>query len=123
MTQGKTKAKLRIEGELKTLLADIVAYKTSCTPKAKVKVLALLVNEKGERLTAAMLCNRFDNAREAAGIDKAAFQFRDLRAKAASDTDDAAGTRGARALLGHTTESMTAHYIRHKSGRTVRLLK
>jgi integrase len=84
---------------------------------------ALLVNEKGERLTAAMLRNRFDDARDAAGIDKALFQFRDLRAKAATETDDASGTRGAQALLGHTTESMTASYIRHKVGRKVKLLR
>jgi hypothetical protein len=55
--------------------------------------------------------------------DKATFQFRDLRAKAASDTDDAAGTRGAQALLGHTTESMTAEHIRHKVGKKVELLR
>ncbi|HUG21566.1 hypothetical protein [Piscinibacter sp.] len=58
--QGKTKAKLRIviDGELKVLLDEIAAYKTAQTPKSKVRVLALLVNEKGERLTAAMLRNR-----------------------------------------------------------------
>ena len=123
--QGKTKAKLRIvvDGELKVLLDEIAAYKTAQTPRSKVRVLSLLVNEKGERLTAAMLRNRFDDARDAAGIDKALFQFRDLRAKAATETDDAAGTRGAQALLGHTTESMTADYIRHKVGKKVRLLK
>jgi len=123
--QGKTKAKLRIviEGELKVLLDEIAVYKTAQTPESKVRVLALLVNEKGERLTAAMLRNRFDDARDAAGIDKALFQFRDLRAKAATDTDDAAGTRDAQALLGHTTESMTADYIRHKVGKKVKLLR
>jgi integrase len=123
--QGKTKAKLRIviDGELKVLLDEIAAYKTAQTPKSKVRVLALLVSEKGERLTAAMLRNRFDDARDAAGIDKALFQFRDLRAKAATETDEASGTRSAQALLGHTTESMTSDYIRHKVGRKVRLLK
>jgi integrase len=123
--QGKTKAKLRIvtDGELKVLLDEIAAYKTAQTPKSKVRVLALLVNEKGERLTAAMLRNRFDDARDAAEIDKALFQFRDLRAKAATETDEASGTRSAQALLGHTTESMTSDYIRHKVGKKVRLLK
>jgi integrase len=123
--QGKTKMKLRIviEGALEVLLDEIATYKTAQTPKAKVRVLSLLVNEKGERLTAAMLRNRFDDARDAAGIDKALFQFRDLRAKAATDTDDQAGTRGAQALLGHTTESMTADYIRHKVGKKVKLLR
>lgn len=123
--QGKTKAKLRIviDGELEALFSEIATYKTAQTPNSKVRVLALLVNEKGERLTAAMLRNRFDDARDAAGIDKALFQFRDLRAKAATETDEASGTRSAQALLGHTTESMTADYIRHKVGKKVRLLR
>jgi len=69
-----------------------------------------------------MLRNRFDDARDAAGIDKALFQFRDLRAKAATETDDQAGTRGAQALLGHTTEPMTADYIRHAIARPPALL-
>lgn len=123
--QGKTRAKLRIliEGELKRLLNEIADYKAARTPTSKVRALGLLVNEKGAPLTAAMLRNRFDDARDAAGIDKAAFQFRDLRAKAATETDDASGTRGAQALLGHTTESMTADYIRHKAGRKVKPLR
>jgi integrase len=53
VTQGKTKTKLRIviEGELKLLLDEIGAYKSARTPKANVRELALLVNEKGSRLT------------------------------------------------------------------------
>lgn len=119
--QGKTGAKLRIviEGELKALLDEIKAYKE----RLKVVAMTLLVNESGQPLTAAMLRNRFDDAREAAGIDKATFQFRDLRAKAATEADDAAGTRTAQSLLGHTTEGMTADYIRHKVGKKVRLVK
>lgn len=122
VTQGKTKAKLRIvvEGELASLLDEIAAYKATRSPKSKVRAPALLVNEKGERLTSAMLRKRFDAARDAAGIDKAAFQFRDLRAKAATEADDTSGTRSAQALLGHTTETMTADYIRHKVGRKVK---
>ncbi len=123
--QGKTGAKLRIEivGALKTLLDEIAAYKTAQTAASRVRVLSLLVDEKGQKMTEAMLRNRFDDAREAAGIDKALFQFRDLRAKAATDTDDAGGTRQAQALLGHTTETMTADYIRHKVGRKVRPIR
>lgn len=123
--QGKTGAKLRIEigGDLKVLLDEIAAYKTAQTATSRVRVLSLLVNEKGEKLSEAMLRNRFDGAREAAGIDKALFQFRDLRAKAATDTDDAGGTRQAQALLGHSTETMTADYIRHKVGKKVKPIR
>ena len=63
---------------------------------------------------------RFDNARNAAGIKKDSFQFRDFRAKVATETDDAAGTKSAQAMLGHATEAMTAKYVRHKSGKKVR---
>lgn len=117
VTQGKTKAKLRIviEGELKLLLDEILAFKR----QVKATCAQLLVDEKGKPLTANTLRNRFDDAREAAGIEKATFQFRDLRAKAATEADEAGGTRVAQALLGHTTEGMTSDYIRHKVGKKV----
>lgn len=117
--QGKTKAKLRIvvENDLQVLLEEIRAFKATL----KVHALPLLVNEVGHPLTAAMLRKRFDKARKDAGIDIASFQFRDLRAKAATDTDDTAGIKDAQALLGHSTEAMTAEYIRHKVGKKVRI--
>jgi integrase len=74
-------------------------------------------------LTYDMLRNRFDDARERAGVDKALFQFRDLRAKAATDADEASGTRTAQAILGHITEAMTAHYILHRVGKKVRSVR
>lgn len=42
------------------------------------------MNEAGQPLTKNMLRDRFDAARDAAGIPKAQFQFRDLRATAAT---------------------------------------
>ena len=105
------------------MLAEIAAYKTVQTPASRIRSPALLVNEQGQPLSAAMLRNRFDDARDAAGINKALFQFRDLRAKAATETDEASGTRSAQALLGHTTETMTSNYIRHKVGKKVRVFK
>lgn len=133
--QGKTGAKLRIviEGVLADLLAEMIAYKKTRQAEAqaaaerrkkaggRVYPLALLVNEKGEALGRAALRDRFDKARLAAGVPKAEFQLRDLRAKAATETDEAAGTRAAQALLGHTTEGMTAGYIRRVAGNIVRL--
>ncbi len=117
VSQGKTRAKLRIviEGELKNLLEEIDAYKVA----VKASCAQLLVNDSGQPLSKHMLRDRFDAAREAAGIEKAIFQFRDLRAKAATEADEAGGTRVAQALLGHTTEGMTASYIRHKVGKKV----
>jgi len=75
-----------------------------------VRTLSPLVNGQGAQLTAAMLRNRFDAARDAAGIDKATFQFWDLRAKAATETNDSGGTRAAQALLGPTIETMSTAY-------------
>ncbi|WP_307704263.1 tyrosine-type recombinase/integrase [Variovorax paradoxus] len=117
--QGKTKAKLRImvENDLETLIEEIRAYKAGLPKQAP----PLLVNERGNPLTAAMLRKRFDKARKAAGIDIATFQFRDLRAKAATDADDSTGIKDAQSLLGHATEEMTAKYIRHKLGKKVRI--
>ncbi|WP_171016044.1 hypothetical protein [Ramlibacter sp. 2FC] len=51
--------------------------------------------------------------------DTNGFQFRDLRAKTATEADDASGT----ALLGHTTEGMTADCIGHKMEKKVRPLR
>lgn len=58
-----------------------------------------------------MLRDRVDAARDAAGIPKAQFQPRGLRATAATTLDDDGGIR-----LEHTTERMAAQYIRHKVG-------
>lgn len=56
---------------------------------------ALLHDPDGGRLTYYALRSRFDKARKMAGVN---FQFRDLRAKAATDTEDLAH---AQSLLGH----------------------
>ncbi|MDM0072085.1 tyrosine-type recombinase/integrase [Variovorax sp. J31P207] len=125
LRQGKTKEKLRIvvEGLLADLIIEIRAYKRAIEAEHKIYAMALLVNEEGKPLTKAMLRDRFDDARAAADVPKAEFQFRDLRAKAATDIDDERGTRDAQSLLGHTTEGMTANYIRHKVGKKVRPLR
>ena len=116
--QGKTEAKLRIEivGSLKILLDEMRTFKS----RFKVRSMSLLINETGSPLTKGMLRDRFDDAREAAGIEKADFKFMDLRATAATAIDDASGIKDAQALLGHATEAMTAHYIRHKVGKKVK---
>jgi hypothetical protein len=42
-----------------------------------------------------------------------------MRPKAATEIDGRSGTKEAQGLLGHTTETMTTKYIRHKSGKLV----
>ncbi|AXK52333.1 integrase [Pseudomonas protegens] len=116
--QGKTKAKRRIEitGELKIVLDRIMARKDS----HQFRSTRLIVLEDGTPLTVAMLRRRFDLAREAAGVKKADFQMRDLRAKAGMEKFEASGDiLQARDQLGRTTVVMTEHYIRNRIGKKV----
>lgn len=65
-----------------------------------------------------MLRSRFDKAREAAGIEKAEFQLRDLRAKAGTDKAESSGNiLQARDQLGHTAVVMAEHYITDRRGK------
>ena len=115
--QEKTGARLRIavEGALAALLARIAARKAGMP----VHALRLIVDERGQPLTRDALRYRFDRARERAGIDKGAFQFRDLRGKAGTDKADAAGGQAAQRQLGHASLAMTEHYIRARRGDKV----
>lgn len=117
--QGKTGAKLRVEvmGEFAGVIERINAR--------KVAGLTLAAKD-GKALTKYMLRGAFDRARDAAvaahpEMTEAirAFQFRDLRAKAGTDTEESRGMAAARDQLGHSSEAMTAHYVRHRLGKLV----
>lgn len=122
--QNKTGAKLRIiiEGKLAEVLERI--------KKRKVKGLTVLADPKGQPLKEfGYFRSQFDKARDAAetearemGIDFVRFQFRDLRPKAATDLDTLHSLKAAQKLLGHTTERMTADYIRKRRGDVVKPL-
>lgn len=113
--QNKTDLKLRI-GLSAKLLAVIQRIRNR-KQEHKVYSTSLVVDECGEKLTASMLRSRFDAARLKARV---AFQFRDLRAKAATDKADSSGdVRQAQRQLGHTTIGMTEHYIRERRGAKV----
>lgn len=129
VTQGKTGAKIRIalEGRLGRLVQSLLPPKTG-----KVVSTYLIRNESEQALTYSAMTQRFDNARKAAiqaakdagqlalATSLAEFQFRDLRAKAASDMDDMAA---AQKLLAHTQISMTQHYVRARVGDRVKPVK
>ena len=113
ITQNKTGKKLRIavEGDLAEVVNRIMSKpRNAFNP-------ALLQDPDGQRLTYFALRSRFDKAREAAGVN---FQFRDLRAKAATDTEDLAH---AQSLLGHKNRSTTEIYTRERRGDLVKPLK
>jgi len=117
--QNKTKERIRIaiQGELATLIDRIIERKRGI--EGKVVSTRLLVNEDGQPLTYYALRHRFDKARSAAGIEFDDFQFRDLRAKAATDKTDAVDIRAAQQQLGHASVTMTEHYVRKRRGTKV----
>ncbi len=122
--QGKTKAKLRIgiEGQLKTLLARILERKKTY----KIRTLQLICTETGRPITQNALSLRFVKARAKAAKNNPKikteilnYQYRDLRAKAATDKAENEGMREAQLLAGHSKMSMTEHYVRNRKGQKV----
>lgn len=113
LQQNKTGKKLAIEitGELAQVIERIISR------PAKIKSAWLIHDERGQPLTYWKLRARFDAARTAA---KATFQFRDIRAKAATDMNDLGG---AQKLLGHAKRDMTEHYTRQRKGERVKPLR
>lgn len=113
-TQNKTGKKLRISivGELAALIERILSRAHPIQGGD-----AMLQDGGGQRLSYGALRSRFDKARKVAGVD---FQFRDIRAKTATDTDDLARSQQ---LLGHKTRAMTEHYTRNRKGEKVEPLK
>lgn len=104
IAQGKTDARMgvRVQGELKSLLERIQAR-----PK-KVSSMYLIATDKGQRVTYNQLNRRFVQAR-----GDATWQFRDIRAKAATDSPS---LKRAQELLGHATEATTAGVYRRTKG-------
>lgn len=115
--QRKTGSRLRmsIVGELAVLMNEMLAYRN----ERKSTHTLLLCNEKGARFTYEAFRQRFNKARTKSRISPKDFQFRDLRAKAATDTEEITGSiRKAQQQLGHVNLSMTEHYTRQRRGQT-----
>jgi integrase len=122
VTQNKTGAKIRIsiEGELSAVLSRIMTRKAGY----KVRSLYLIIDQSCQPITIRSLEHQFQMARGKAGIDKAKFQFRDLRSKAATDKTELSGDiREAQKQLGHSNIVMTEHYIRGRIGEKVKPTK
>jgi len=123
--QNKTGKKLRIQltnaqGQRSALGALIDTIRSRPRTIASVYVLSTV---GGQPLSYTMIRNRFDDARIAAAKEAdqelaeriKKFQFRDIRARAASDIDD---LQAASKLLGHAGEKITASVYR-RSGEKV----
>lgn len=117
----KTRRRIRIEGELATVIQRIKARKEMY----KVWSANLTVNLRGLRLAKKTMRDMFVVARAAAAkanpkLQDAieAFWFYDLRAKAADDVSEMHGDQAASNLLGHGSVAVTQrHYLR--KGKTV----
>lgn len=117
--QAKTGKKLRIsiEGELDALITRIMQRKQQYT----IRSLYLIIDETGQPFSSSMLRSHFDRARAAAGIEKSQFQFRDIRAKAGTDTAESTGDiYRAQQQLGHANVTMTHQYIRNRRGDKIK---
>ena len=77
----------------------------------------LIQDDDGQPLSSFALRSRFDKARTLAKVD---FQFRDIRAKAATDTRDLAHSQK---LLAHKNREMTEHYVKARMGDRVKPLR
>ena len=113
IVQNKTGARLGIEitGELAATIARI----NEC-PRRAISAY-LIQDENGQPLTQCALRSRFDKARTLAKVD---FQFRDIRAKTATDTGDLAHSQK---LLAHKNQEMTEHYVKPRIGERVKPLR
>lgn len=111
--QNKTGTRLGIElvGELASVVKRITER-----PR-KASGIYLIQDTNGQALRHDALRYRFDKARKLAGVD---FQFRDLRAKAATDTGDLAHSQK---LLAHKHREMTEQYVRARKGERVKPLR
>lgn len=114
--QGKTGTKLRIE--VTGALADVLARVRERKHGHAVYSPQLVVNEQGRCIGVNAMSRRWAQACKAAGIS--GLQFRDLRAKAATDKEESTGNiRAAQRQLGHSTVRMTEHYTRNRAGAKV----
>lgn len=113
IVQNKTGTRLGIEimGNLAQVIERILTR-----PSDKVSKF-LIQDDDGKALTQGALRSRFDKARELAQVD---FQFRDIRAKAATDTGDLAHSQK---LLAHKNRQMTEHYVKARIGERVKPLR
>jgi len=114
--QSKTGTPMRIviTGQLEEVIKRCKSRKAGST----VYNTSLVVGIGNKPIGMSWLAQLFKTAKNAAGITND-IQFRDLRAKAVSDKEEAMDIREAQALAGHSTVSMTEHYSRKRRGKKV----
>ncbi|MCZ8253428.1 MAG: tyrosine-type recombinase/integrase [Hylemonella sp.] len=113
IVQNKTGTRLGIE--ITGHLAEVIE-RINQRPRKTISPY-LIQDENGQPLSQCALRSRFDKARTLAKVD---FQFRDIRAKAATDTGDLAHSQK---LLAHKNRDMTEHYVKSRMGERVKPLR
>lgn len=97
VAQNKTGAKRAID-----IIGELAAVIERITGRPRVRPSSYLIqDDNGRPLGMLAMRGRCDKARKTAGV---AFQFRDIRAKTASDTGDLGHSQK---LLGHKNRDMT----------------
>ena len=113
IVQNKTGQRLGVE-----VTGELAVVVTRINDRPRTAISAWLIQDSnGQALTKNALRSRFDKARELAGVD---FQFRDIRAKTATDTGDLAHSQK---LLAHKNRQMTEHYVKVRAGERVKPLR
>lgn len=115
--QAKTGAKVRMA--LSTDLSSVIDRIKQRKRAYDVYATRLVVDDKGKPLSLGRLQDAFVRARTLAGIEPGLFQFRDLRAKAATDKTETVSLREAQQQMGHTTVTTTEGYVRNRIGTKV----
>ena len=110
IVQNKTGAGLGLE------VARTVIERIKRRPMKAISAF-VIQDENGQPLSQFALSSRFDKARTLAKVN---FQFRDIRAKAATDTGDLAHSQK---LLAHKNREMTEHYVQSRVGERVKPLR
>ena len=100
---------IKVEGELAAVL------ERALTRPRKAQSLYIIADENGQRVRYGRM-----NARHRAARGDEKWQFRDIRAKTATDADD---LKHAQRLLGHVNEQTTAAVYRRSKGSIVAPLK
>lgn len=93
-------------------LHDVV--NTAKKSSAKVRGMNLICTRKGQQYTTSGFDSIWKRTIKRAireGSLEEPFRFHDIRRKAATDADSKHGREFSRQLLGHTTQTMTAHYV------------
>lgn len=116
--QGKTQKPLMLDlhhkdGSLSELGMVLERIRIRQFKPGVVVSLALIRNERGQRMTYSALEQRHARARTKAGVD---FNLQDLRAKHGTDREALEGLLATRKALGHSSVAMTEHYLRRRQG-------